>query len=264
MASMSSPACVAANVAISQLPKWAEKKMKRVSGLRASRNSRTPSNATRLPGSYGLNLSRCGYSATTRPRLSHTPCTMRLMSESERLGRARRRLSRARLLMPSTGPMLRARKPPTADAASTGKIRKKAKTSRANSPSVQSRTRLTPSRSAMRRPFKRAVEQPVERRFVAPGDSQRQILDARSPRRREAHPVFFGGHQRRARFLRRVGERLQFGLAVRMMVGKAARRNDPRAGLGKMVEKLLRPADAGEQHEGPAGELRRWYQRFGL
>src|SRR5690348_6541689 len=242
----SSPACVAASVAISQLPKWAEKKMKRVSGRRASSASCTPSTVTRPPGPYTLNLSRCGYSATTRPRLSHMPRTMRLMSESDRSGRARRRLSRARLLMPSTGPMLRARNPPTADAASSGKTRKKAKASRANSPSVQSRTRLALPRSAMYRPFERAVEQPVERRLVPPRDGQWQILDARLPRAFEAHPVFFRGHERRVCLFRRVGKARQLALAVAMVVGKAARRDDPRAGPGEMVEKLLRSADAGE------------------
>src|SRR5579863_2912180 len=260
----SSPACVAASVAISQLPKCAEKKIKRVVDPRASTISRKPSTVTRPPGSYNLNLSRCGYSATTRPRLSHMSRTMRAISASDRLGRARRKLSRARLLMPSAGPMLRASNPPKADAASTGKIRKKAKARRANSPSVQSRTYLTPLRSAMRRPFERAVEQPVERRLVAPGDGQRQILDTNPPRRREAHPVFFRRHERRARLFRQTGERRELRLAIAVMVGEAAHRRDSRAGLGGMVEELLRPADARKQHERPAGEGCRWRQRLGL
>src|SRR5579885_60009 len=184
------------------------------------------------------------------------PRTMLSISASDSAGRARRRLSRARLLTPSSGPTLRASQPPRAEAASSGSSRKKAKAMRANAPSVQSRMRLPPRRSTMCRPLQRAREQRVERPLVLPFDRQRQVGDARAPGRREAHPIFLGGDQFGFGLARGCGELFELARAVRMVIGEAAGNDDLGAGAREMIEEFLRPADAGEGHQSAAGEFR--------
>src|SRR5205085_644813 len=59
-------------------------------------------------------------SAATRPRLSQIPAMMCSISASESPGKARPMLRRARLEMPSRGPIVRASVPPIAEAQSIG------------------------------------------------------------------------------------------------------------------------------------------------
>src|SRR4029077_20697709 len=67
-----------------------------------------------------LMFRRCGYSATTRPRLSHMPATTRAISVSGNSGTARLMLRRAIAETPREGPMRRASAPPRAEAQSRG------------------------------------------------------------------------------------------------------------------------------------------------
>jgi hypothetical protein len=80
-----------------------------------------PRVSTRPPGSKTRIFAKCGYSAATRPRLSHMPTMTRAISVSESSGKARLMLRRACLKTPRSGPMRRATVPPRAEAQSRGK-----------------------------------------------------------------------------------------------------------------------------------------------
>src|SRR6202022_3931040 len=65
---------------ISQLAIWPEKKIIRRPAATVRSTCSKPRVSTGPPGSKTLIFRRCGYSATTRPRLSHMPATTRAIS----------------------------------------------------------------------------------------------------------------------------------------------------------------------------------------
>src|SRR4051812_33895714 len=101
---------------ISQLAICPEKTIIRRPAATARSTCSKPCVSTRPPRSNTLILRRCGYSAATRPRLSHMPVTIRSISASESSGKARLRLRRASLETPRKGPTRRASAPPRAEA----------------------------------------------------------------------------------------------------------------------------------------------------
>ena len=162
-----------------------------------------PCVSTRPPGSNMRIPRRCGYSAATRPRLSHMPAMMCAISASESPGNARPMLSRARLETPSRRPIARASAPPIADAQSSGNNPKAPKHSAAPQPSSRwmkpigrrgPRRRLHPprslgtlSRKRLRGPGRSQVVQGagwvrVASRSVGTGHAPRRLLSNFSER----------------------------------------------------------------------------------
>ena len=86
------PYWTAASAAISQFARWPEKMIiRRPAATARSRWSR-PRVSTRPPGSKTRMLRRCGYSAATRPRLSHMPADDALGLGLRSSGKARREI----------------------------------------------------------------------------------------------------------------------------------------------------------------------------
>ncbi len=98
----SKPACRAVNGIISQLAKWPEKNITPLPLATALSAVSRLTTSSRGSGPCSLNLSRCAYSATVRPRLSHISRTMVSISSAVFSGNAARRFSRARFMMPRT------------------------------------------------------------------------------------------------------------------------------------------------------------------
>ena len=110
-----------ASIAISQLAICPEKTIIRRPVATARSTCSKPCVSMRPPASKTRIFRKCGYSAATRPRLSHMPATTRPISVPESSGKARLMLRRACLETPRNGPMRRASAPPRAEARSRGK-----------------------------------------------------------------------------------------------------------------------------------------------
>src|SRR6266851_3375061 len=131
------PYCPAASAAISQFPRCPPKRIAGCPAAMARSRWSRPTVSTGPPGANTLICRRCGYSAATRPRLSHMPRTMLSTCGGESSGSAARKLSRARCEIPRRGPICRPSAPPTAEAAASGKARIAAKNSAATQASAQ-------------------------------------------------------------------------------------------------------------------------------
>src|SRR6516162_2274121 len=115
------PCWMPASIAISQLAICPEKTIIRRPAATARSTCSKPRVSTRPPGWKTRIFAKCGYSAATRPRLSHIPAAMRAISASESSGKARLMLCQACLETPRKGPIRRASPPPRAEAQSRGR-----------------------------------------------------------------------------------------------------------------------------------------------
>src|SRR5579885_968226 len=227
-----SPYCREASGPSSQFARWPEKTIMRRPARARSKCSK-PTGSTGPPGANTSMPRRCGYSAATRPRLSHMPRTMRSISPGDRAGKAKARLRRARREMPSRGPTARPSAPPSAEARPSGNRPKAAKKAAA----PQAWTRSDHSAIGERR------QHGGERLRVAPGDGDVEHRDAGARRRGEPHPVLRGGDQPGTLAF---GEAVQAGKlagAVAVVVGKRPRRDELGAEPAQQGEEFLRPAD---------------------
>src|SRR5712691_9853182 len=189
----------------------------------------------------------------------------RRTSLSSRVGRARRRLRRARLLTPRRGPTRRPRKPPSAEAASSGSWRKRPNMTAAP---IASKRWARVRGSLNRRLTRELVASAMGGRRRQLGCQQRRQLigltpfygdfeDAdRAPQRLgQADPVFRGSHRHSTLRLGSAGQLRDFIVAIAMVVGKIVPRDDPGAEPGKRRVEFCWTADAGEGENLAPGKI---------
>src|SRR5262249_40587895 len=157
----------------------------------------------RPPGSKTRMFLRWGYSAATRPRLSHMPRMTLAISPSESRGKARSMLRRARLEMPRCGPIRRPIAPPRADAQSSGNIAKAP-----NNNATAQASRWWIGRDALAGLLGQlasipmdgsndGVQKPGERSRLRPADFDLEDFDTGAPGLRHPHDVLCGRDETR-------------------------------------------------------------------
>src|ERR1700676_699692 len=282
------PYCPAASAAISQLPRCPPKTITgRPAASARSRCSRPaisvgPLRRRETPGGNTRIRRRCGYSAATRPRLSHMPRTTLSTRVDDSSGNAARRLFRARRDIARWGPIWRARAPPSAEATATGRVRIAAKNTAAPHASARylhdeaapfcaltgfavigrSAARRAPvvsmSRSivvSVARPAQELREKVRHGRRVAPLDRDLEHEDRLAHRRAKAHPILCGGDQAGAGAVRLSPQPGDLSLAEAMVIRKRVRRDHGGADRAQAGDEFLRPANAGKGDHPDTGQV---------
>src|SRR5262249_31801028 len=205
---------------------------------------------------------RCGYSAATRPRLSHMPRTIASTRSAESSGIAARRFRRARLETPRRGPIQRATAPPNPEAASSGNAPMAAKNRRAPQASIrydQGVGDLSESASIGAGVASVTARQAIEEEAldgirIVPADLDLEHVDAVAQRRGKPDPILCRGDKPSALALRNIAQPGYFALGERVMIGKRLLRCERHAEHSQRPEELLGPTDTGERNDGLPGE----------
>src|SRR5438552_2075496 len=252
---MSSPYWAAASPAISQLAMWPPNRITRRPAASARSRCSMPRVSTRLPGSNTRICRRCGYSAATRPRLSHMPRTIASIRGSDISGKAARRLRRARSEIARRGAIRHARKPPSAEAAASGRQRRiamDAAAPQASNRCVQETGAAAGSAASGARVAsitglrQKRVQYPVEHYRVAPADLDVEHFDAGPPTRMQPPPILCRRDELRVSPRCRFAKAGDLVGAVRVMVRKALCRGQLRAEAAQGRKEFLGPADPGK------------------
>src|SRR5712692_2869572 len=261
------PYCPAASAAISQFPRCPPKMIAGCPAAMARSRWSRPTVSTGPSGANTLICRRCGYSAATRPRLSHMPRTMLSTCGGDSLGSAARRLRRARSEIPRCGPIRRASAPPKAEAAASGNARIAAKNSAAMQASarwLQERLQDTAATGAsaaggvspasIGRRAQDIGQKMRHRRHVTPVYLDLEYLDPGLQVRRQPHPVLRGRDESGIGARRLLPQPGNFGIAERVMVGKRMRPDYDGADRAQAGEEFFRAADAGKGDDWRAGK----------